>query len=120
MGTDRVTTQNLRVVKVDRGRDLIYVAGPVPGQKGAFVEIKDSMKKPLWQTDMVMNSLERPSLPTFDYDAAIDGNGTSFKEFMLLGNEDPLDPDFMDTTIAIKAQANHQLERSILFTLEAF
>lgn len=104
MGTDRVTTQNLRVVKVDRGRDLIYVAGPVPGQKGTFVELRDAVKKPLWRTDMVLGALERPPLPTFAYDEAIDGSGECVEEFMPLGNEDPLDPDFMDTTVAIKAQ----------------
>jgi large subunit ribosomal protein L3 len=105
MGTDRVTTQNLRIVKIDRGRDLIYVAGPVPGQKGTFVEIKDAVKKPLWRTDLVMDSLERPPLPTFEYDPEIDGAGVCYEEFMPLGDEDPLDPDYMDTTVQIKAQA---------------
>jgi large subunit ribosomal protein L3 len=104
MGSDRVTTQNLRVLKVDRGRDLIYIAGGVPGQKGGFVEIKDSVKKPLWRTDKVMEALERPPLPTFDYDPEIDGTGVCCEEFMPRLGEDPLDPDYMDTTIVIKAQ----------------
>jgi large subunit ribosomal protein L3 len=105
MGSDRVTVQNLRVVKVDRGRDLLYVTGAVPGQNGGFIEIRDAVKKPLWRTDMVMDSLERPPLPTFEYDPEIDGSGTCFEEFMPQGDQDPLDPDYMDTTIAIKAQA---------------
>jgi len=105
MGNDRVTMQNLKVVKIDRGRDLIYVAGAVPGQKGGFVEIKDAIKKPLWRTDKVLGSLERPPLPTFEYDPEIDGSGQCFEEFMPLGDEDPLDPDYMDSTIEIKAQA---------------
>ena len=105
MGNDRVTTQNLKVVKVDRGRNLLYVAGAVPGQKGGFVEIKDSVKKPLWRTDEVFGSLERPPLPSFEYDPDIDGNGVSCEEFMPLGDDDPLDPDYMDSTIDIKAQA---------------
>jgi large subunit ribosomal protein L3 len=105
MGTDRVTVQNLRVVKIDRGRDLVYVAGAVPGQKGAFVELKDAVKKPLWRTDMVIGSLERPPLPTFDYDPEIDGSGISLEELMPLQDDDPLDPDYMDTTVALKAQA---------------
>jgi large subunit ribosomal protein L3 len=104
MGNDRVTTQNLRVVKIDRGRDLIYVAGHVAGQKGAFVEIRDAVKKPLWRTDKVIGSLERPPLPSFAYDAELDGTGICYEEFMPPGNEDPMDPDYMDTTIAIKAQ----------------
>jgi large subunit ribosomal protein L3 len=105
MGTDRVTVQNLKVVKVDRGRDLIYVAGAVPGQKGGFVELRDAVKKPLWRTDQVMGALERPPLPTFSYEAEIDGSGQCVEEFMPMGDADPLDPDYMDTTIAIKAQA---------------
>lgn len=105
MGNDRVTVQNLRIVKVDRGRDLLYVAGNVPGQKGGFVELKDAVKKPLWRTDKVMDSLERPPLPTFECDPDIDGSGECFEEFMPLGDEDPFDPDYMDTTVAIKAQA---------------
>lgn len=105
MGSDRVTMQNLKVVKVDRGRDLIYVAGPVAGQKGGFVEIRDAIKKPLWRTDQVLDSLERPPLPTFEYDPSIDGIGQCYEEFMPLGDEDPLDPDYMDSTIEIKAQA---------------
>mmetsp|Transcript_18454 Transcript_18454/g.44543 ORF Transcript_18454/g.44543 Transcript_18454/m.44543 type:complete len:411 (+) Transcript_18454:159-1391(+) len=105
MGAERVTTQNLRIVKIDRGRDLIYVAGPVAGQKGAFVELRDAVKKPLWRTDMVVDSLERPPLPTFEYDDAIDGSGETYEEFMPLGPDDPLDADYLDTTIAIKATA---------------
>jgi len=105
MGTDRVTVQNLQILKIDRGRNLIYVKGHVPGQKGNFVEIQDAVKKPLWRTDKVTGSLERPPLPTFEYDPEIDGTGNCFEEFMPIADEDPLDPDYMDTTIAIKAQA---------------
>lgn len=103
MGNDRVTIQNLRVLKVDRGRDLIYVSGHVPGQKGGFVEIRDAVKKPLWRTDQTLGNLERPPLPTFEYDSEIDGNGVCYEEFMPRQDDDPLDPDYMDTTIAIKA-----------------
>jgi large subunit ribosomal protein L3 len=105
MGADRITTQNLRVVKIDRGRDLVYLAGNVPGQNGAFVELQDAVKKPLWRTDKVLGGLERPPLPTFEYDSEIDGTGLCYEEYMPLGDEDPLDPDFMDTTVTIKAQA---------------
>jgi large subunit ribosomal protein L3 len=105
MGSNRVTMQNLKVVKVDRGRNLIYVAGAVAGQKGGFVEIRDAVKKPLWRTDQVLDSLQRPPLPTFEFDAEIDGTGLCYEEFMPLGDEDPLDPDYMDSTIEIKSQA---------------
>jgi len=105
MGNDRVTMQNLKVVKIDRGRNLLYVAGPVAGQKGSFVEIRDAVKKPLWRTDEVLDSLQRPPLPTFPFDDEVDGTGVCYEEFMPLGNEDPLDPDYMDSTIEIKSQA---------------
>src|SRR6056297_1939841 len=46
MGSERVTTQNLTVAKVDVERGLILVKGAVPGSKGGWVTIKDAMKKP--------------------------------------------------------------------------
>jgi len=47
MGSARVTTQNLEVVKTDSTRGLIMVKGAVPGSKGGWVTIKDAVKKPL-------------------------------------------------------------------------
>merc|ERR1719201_380005 len=47
MGATRITVQNLRVIMIDRGRNLVYVNGGVPGQKGAFVEIRDAVKRSL-------------------------------------------------------------------------
>ncbi|MEM9428616.1 MAG: 50S ribosomal protein L3 [Pseudomonadota bacterium] len=46
MGSVRVTTQNLQVVKTDVDRGLIMVKGAVPGSKGGWVTIKDAVKKP--------------------------------------------------------------------------
>ena len=89
MGTDRVTVQNLRVVKIDRGRNLLYVKGAIPGNKGAFVEIRDAVKKPLWSTDKVMDEIDRPPLPTFEYER-VDGCGDAGHDlFMPLSNRDP-------------------------------
>jgi len=45
MGSVRVTTQNLQVVKTDADRGLIMVKGAVPGSKGGWVTIKDAVKK---------------------------------------------------------------------------
>ena len=45
MGSSRVTTQNLKVVKTDAGRGLLMVQGSVPGSKGAWVTVRDSVKK---------------------------------------------------------------------------
>jgi len=45
MGVDRVTVQNLDVVKVDSERNLLLVKGAVPGARGSIVTIKDTVKK---------------------------------------------------------------------------
>jgi large subunit ribosomal protein L3 len=45
MGNKRITTQNLTVVRVDTGLDLIFVRGHVPGVDDAQVVIKDAKKK---------------------------------------------------------------------------
>ena len=47
LGSVRVTTQNLQVVRTDADRGLIMVKGSVPGNKGGWVTIKDAVKKPL-------------------------------------------------------------------------
>jgi large subunit ribosomal protein L3 len=46
MGTTRVTTQNLQVVRIDADRGLIMVKGAVPGNKGGWVTVRDAVKKP--------------------------------------------------------------------------
>jgi large subunit ribosomal protein L3 len=46
MGSARVTTQNLQVVRTDVDRGLIMVKGAVPGNKGGWVTVKDAVKKP--------------------------------------------------------------------------
>ena len=45
MGAVRVTTQNLQVIKTDLDRGLLMIKGAVPGSKGGWVTIKDSVKK---------------------------------------------------------------------------
>ena len=44
MGVERVTVQNLNVVKVDRERNLLILKGAVPGPKGALLEIRETVK----------------------------------------------------------------------------
>ena len=46
LGQERVTTQNLTVVKTDVERGLIMVQGAVPGAKGGWIMIRDAVKKP--------------------------------------------------------------------------
>ncbi len=45
MGSARVTTQNLEVVRTDVDRGLLLIKGAVPGSAGGWVTIKDSVKK---------------------------------------------------------------------------
>ena len=49
MGQERITTQNVKVVKTDVERGLIMVQGSVPGSKGGWIMIRDAVKKPLPQ-----------------------------------------------------------------------
>lgn len=44
MGGDRITIQNLEVVKVDAERNVILIKGNVPGSKKSLVEIKTAIK----------------------------------------------------------------------------
>lgn len=45
MGDDRVTLQNLQVVKVDAENNLLLVEGAVPGSKNSYLVIKKAKKK---------------------------------------------------------------------------
>lgn len=45
LGCERVTVQNLEVVKIDAENNLIAIKGAVPGPKGGIVIVKDSVKK---------------------------------------------------------------------------
>ncbi|KAI0707600.1 mitochondrial 50S ribosomal protein L3 [Earliella scabrosa] len=45
LGGERITTQNLAVVRVDSDLDLIFVRGSVPGVDDAQVMIRDAKKK---------------------------------------------------------------------------
>lgn len=44
MGAERVTVQNLEVVKVDKEKNLLFLKGGVPGPKGSLVIIKQAVK----------------------------------------------------------------------------
>jgi large subunit ribosomal protein L3 len=44
MGCERVTVQNLCIVKVDGERNLLLIKGAVPGPKGSLLEIRESVK----------------------------------------------------------------------------
>ncbi|MEG0166653.1 MAG: 50S ribosomal protein L3 [Ruthenibacterium sp.] len=44
LGAERVTIQNLKVVKIDAENNLIAIKGAIPGPKGSVVCISDSVK----------------------------------------------------------------------------
>ena len=56
MGGKRVTRDNLLVVKIDPARNLLYVQGSVPGNKGGMIRVTDARKKGLPST---------PPFPTY-------------------------------------------------------
>ena len=45
LGAERVTVQNLEVVKVDAENNLIAVKGAVPGARNGIIVITDAVKK---------------------------------------------------------------------------
>jgi large subunit ribosomal protein L3 len=45
VGNTRVTIQGLRIVRVDADRNLLLIRGAVPGTKGAYVIVKESIKR---------------------------------------------------------------------------
>lgn len=58
MGNKKRTLQNVKVVKIDTKRNLIFLRGQVPGFKGNYVQIKDAHKRPFTGDDP-------PPFPTF-------------------------------------------------------
>ena len=57
MGNERVTVQNLQIVKTDTERGLIMVKGAVPGAKGGWVRLSDAVKKPQAENAIVPAAL---------------------------------------------------------------
>lgn len=45
LGAERVTVQNLDIVKVDAENNLIAIKGAIPGPKGGIVVLADTVKK---------------------------------------------------------------------------
>jgi large subunit ribosomal protein L3 len=50
-GTDRQTTKNLRIVRVDAARNLLFIAGAVPGHNNGLVQVQSAKtaRKPVAQ-----------------------------------------------------------------------
>lgn len=45
MGARRVTKMNLKVFKIDVEKNLVFIAGSVPGSKNSIVYVRDAIKK---------------------------------------------------------------------------
>ncbi|NLK44753.1 MAG: 50S ribosomal protein L3 [Tissierellia bacterium] len=45
MGNEKVTVQNLEIVRVDKDKNLILIKGAIPGPKKGIVTIKQTVKK---------------------------------------------------------------------------
>ena len=45
LGNKRITTQNLRIVKVDSENNLVLIRGAVPGATNSYVMVRDAVKK---------------------------------------------------------------------------
>ncbi|MCF4005892.1 50S ribosomal protein L3 [Corynebacterium uropygiale] len=44
MGNDRVTTQNLKIQKIDADSNLLLIKGAIPGNRGGIVTVKTAVK----------------------------------------------------------------------------
>ena len=40
MGTDRITVKNLKIIKIDKENNALFVKGAIPGRKGTLLEIR--------------------------------------------------------------------------------
>ncbi len=75
MGDERVTTQNLRVVKTDPERGLIMVAGAVPGSSGGWILVRDAVKRKLPEGVPVPGAFRKANDDTPPAPAAADDEG---------------------------------------------
>lgn len=94
MGSDRITVQNLKILKIDPTRDLLFVRGHVPGQNGGFIRVSDAVKGADFPSD--------PPFPSFASEAG-DGEGeggddepSSQEIWCPQGEEDPLEVIYED------------------------
>ena len=72
-GVERVTVQNLEIVRTDVERGLILVKGAIPGHDGAFVEVRDAVKKALHADAPADGSFAAPVSDAKGGDVKIEG-----------------------------------------------
>lgn len=68
-GVDRVTVQNLEIVRTDVERGLLLVKGAIPGAEGSFVEVRDAVKKDIHADAPAEGSFKAPAKSAAKSDA---------------------------------------------------
>ena len=82
MGNDRVTVQNLHVLKIDITRDLLYVKGAVPGVRGSFLRLQDAVKGPFYPLATLNTNLDLDSDLNLDSSqGGSEGSGSGNEKF---------------------------------------
>jgi large subunit ribosomal protein L3 len=62
MGAETVTMQKLEIVQVDAEKNLIYVNGSVPGPKGGFVIVHETVKVKKFRTEIQKNLIRKDKM----------------------------------------------------------
>jgi len=60
-GVERITVQNLEIVRTDVERGLLLVKGAIPGAEGSYVEIRDAVKKAIHADAPADGSFKAPA-----------------------------------------------------------
>jgi len=81
MGGDNITMHNLKILKIDCARNVLYVKGSIPGVKGGWLRIKDAVKGAKFPVP--------PPFPTFK---AEEGKEYPKEIWEPLPKDDPLAP----------------------------
>ncbi len=71
-GSQRITTQNLEIVRTDVDRGLILVNGAIPGHEGSWVEVRDAVKKAAPKEAPEAGSFRAPGVAGGEAAAAIE------------------------------------------------
>jgi len=71
-GVERVTVQNLEIVRTDAERGLLLVKGAIPGAEGTYVEVRDAVKKAIHTDAPAEGSFAKPA-------AAVEASGDAPK-----------------------------------------
>eukprot|EP00461_Guttulinopsis_vulgaris_P001265 UN01265 len=104
MGVNNVYFENIRVIKIDPKKQLMYVKGMIPGPQGAPVLVKDAFKKPF-------TAENQPPFPTF-IPPADDAKETLLIPVELLGP----DPYAKGMVIVKKKKNNQKKEEKKKYT----